>query len=187
MIQSLVRKDSVDDLVADYGHVIVDECHHLPAVSFEGVLTAVRARFVTGLTATPHRRDGHHPIIEMQLGPVRFKVDARKQATHRPFNHRLIVRKTGFHIEDGSEPRIQELYRRLAADPQRNDLIFNDVLQAPVLLQGNKSGCRASQAGPGKALSAGNGPQPLSRTATPPGPAWDAPFGPARKRPDLLP
>jgi len=144
MIQSLVRKDSVDDLVADYGHVIVDECHHLPAVSFERVLAAVRARFVTGLTATPHRRDGHHPIIEMQLGPIRFKVDARKQATHRPFDHRLIVRETGFHIEDGSEPRIQELYRRLAADPQRNDLIFNDVLRAleegrsPILLTERK-------------------------------------------------
>ena len=72
MIQSLVRKESVNDLVANYGHVIVDECHHLPAVSFERVLAEVRARFVTGLTATPQRRDGHHPIIQMQLGPVRF-------------------------------------------------------------------------------------------------------------------
>jgi hypothetical protein len=80
MIQSLVRKESVDNLVANYGHVIVDECHHLPAVSFERVLTEVRARFITGLTATPQRRDGHHPIIEMQLGPVRFTVDARNHA-----------------------------------------------------------------------------------------------------------
>ncbi len=83
MIQSLVRKDKVDDLVTNYGHVIVDECHHLPAVSFERVLTEVKARFITGLTATPQRRDGHHPIIEMQLGPVRFTVDNRNQAAHR--------------------------------------------------------------------------------------------------------
>lgn len=61
MIQSLVRSDSVDDLVATYGHVIVDECHHIPAVSFERVLSEVKARFVTGLTATPRRRDGLHP------------------------------------------------------------------------------------------------------------------------------
>ena len=38
MIQSLVRKDSIQDIIAQYGQVIVDECHHLPAVSFESVL-----------------------------------------------------------------------------------------------------------------------------------------------------
>lgn len=91
MIQSLVRSDSVDDLVATYGHVIVDECHHIPAVSFERMLSEAKARFVTGLTATPRRRDGLHPITEMQLGPVRFAVDARSQAARRPFDHRLII------------------------------------------------------------------------------------------------
>jgi len=80
MIQSLVRKGSVNDSVARYGHVIVDECHHVPAVSFERVLSEVKARYVVGLTATPERRDGHHPILEMQLGPIRFSVDARNQA-----------------------------------------------------------------------------------------------------------
>jgi hypothetical protein len=70
MIQSLVRKDCVQDIVAHYGHVIVDECHHVPAVSFERVLAEVKARYVVGLTATPQRRDGHHPIMAMQLGPV---------------------------------------------------------------------------------------------------------------------
>lgn len=140
MIQSLVRRDKVDDLVANYGHVIVDECHHLPAVSFERVLAEVRARFITGLTATPQRRDGHHPIIEMQLGPVRFTVDARNQAVRRPFNHNLIIRETGLNIDDNGGLRIQELYRRLATDERRNNLIFNDVLHAleegrsPILL-----------------------------------------------------
>jgi superfamily II DNA or RNA helicase len=144
MIQSLVRKERVDDLVANYGHVIVDECHHLPAVSFERVLAEVRARFITGLTATLQRRDGHHPIIDMQLGPVRFAVDARKQATHRPFNHNLIIRETGFNLNDSSDLRIQELYGRLAADEQRNNLIFDDVLHAleedrsPILLTERK-------------------------------------------------
>jgi hypothetical protein len=50
MIQSLVRKDSVANLVAEYGQVIVDECHHLPAVQFERVLREVKARYVVGLT-----------------------------------------------------------------------------------------------------------------------------------------
>ena len=129
MIQSLVRKENVSDLVANYGHVIVDECHHLPAVSFERVLNEVKARFVTGLTATPQRRDGHHPITEMQLGPVRLTIDGRNQAVHRSFNHNLIIRETDIKIDDDNL-RIQEIYRRLTADKERNQLIFNDVLQA---------------------------------------------------------
>jgi superfamily II DNA or RNA helicase len=132
MLQSLVRGDAVDDLVAGYGHVIVDECHHVPAVSFERVLSAVRAKYVTGLTATPKRRDGHHPIIDMQLGPVRFAIEPRSQAANRPFAHRLIVRETGFR-QDGdasSSTPIQDLYRAMSVDEQRNRLIIDDVLNA---------------------------------------------------------
>jgi superfamily II DNA or RNA helicase len=141
MIQSLVRQGRVEDLVETYGHVIVDECHHVPAVSFERVLSEVKARYVVGLTATPHRRDGHHPILEMQLGPVRFAVDPKSQAARRPFDHRLIVRETSFRMEgDGAEAGIQGIYAALAADEARNRLILDDVLHAleegrsPILL-----------------------------------------------------
>ena len=121
----------------------MDECHHLPAVSFERVLAEVRARFITGLTATLQRRDGHHPIIEMQLGPVRFTIDARNQAAHRPFNHKLIIRETGLCLDE-DDLRIQDIYQRLTANKQRNNLIFDDVLQAleegrsPILLTERK-------------------------------------------------
>ena len=145
MIQSLVRVDHVDDLVATYGHVLVDECHHIPAVSFERVLSEVKARFLTGLTATPRRRDGLHPITEMQLGPVRFAVDARSQAARRPFDHRLIVRKTEFGRDrTASVDRIQALYAALATDERRNRLIVDDVTAAlvegrsPILLTERK-------------------------------------------------
>jgi superfamily II DNA or RNA helicase len=141
MIQSLVRVGRVDDLVAAYGHVIVDECHHIPAASFERVLSEVKARFVTGLTATPRRRDGLHPITAMQLGPVRFAVDARSQATRQPFDHRLIVRETAFGSDHAaSMDRIQALYAALSTDERRNRLILDDVTAAlaegrsPVLL-----------------------------------------------------
>jgi superfamily II DNA or RNA helicase len=144
-IQSLVRKDSVADLVASYGQVIVDECHHLPAVQFERVLREVKARFVVGLTATPQRRDGHHPITEMQLGPVRFKVDVKVQARARPFEHRLIVRETSYRASASREKNgIQELYASLARDEARNVLILNDVVRAleegrsPILLTERK-------------------------------------------------
>ncbi len=145
MIQSLVHGDNVHDLVGGYGHVIVDECHHLPAISFERVLSEVKARYIVGLTATPQRRDGHHPIAEMQLGPVRFRVDARSQAAHRPFRHKLIVRETEFHLtSDSSNVGIQEIYRAIANDAARNMDIFNDVISAiqegrsPILLTERK-------------------------------------------------
>jgi len=131
MLQSLVRGDAVKDIVATYGHVIVDECHHVPAVSFERVLSNVKAKYVTGLTATLQRRDGHHPIIEMELGPVRFTIDSKNQTARGPFAHRLIVRETQFRVAgDARQTPIQDLYRALVADASRNQLIVNDVLNA---------------------------------------------------------
>jgi len=133
LIQSLVRKGEVSDLVADYGHLIADECHHLSAVSFEAVARAAKARYVLGLSATVTRKDGHHPIIFMQCGPIRYRVDARKQAASRPFSHRVIVRRTGFRAKlqnpDAKTP-IQDLYGLLVRDAARNDMIFDDILAA---------------------------------------------------------
>src|SRR6267143_1734446 len=84
VIQSLQRKGAVEDFVADYGHVIVDECHGLSAVTFERVLREVKAKYVLGLTATPTRKDGHQPIIYMQCGPIRFHLSAKKAAESSP-------------------------------------------------------------------------------------------------------
>jgi superfamily II DNA or RNA helicase len=141
MIQSLVRRGDVNDIVADDGHVIVDECHHVPAISFERVMREVKARYVTGLTATPRRRDGHHPILHLQLGPVRFAIDAKTQAAARPFAHKLIVRQTGFRLAgNAADAEIQDVYRQIAGDERRNMLILDDVIQAleerrsPILL-----------------------------------------------------
>jgi len=141
MIQSLVREGRVDDSIETYGQVIVDECHHVPAVSFERVLSEVKARHIVGLTATPHRRDGHHPILEMQLGPVRFAVDPKSQAARRPFDHRLIARETAFLLDDArADDGIQSIYSAIAGDEARNRLILDDVLHAleegrsPILL-----------------------------------------------------
>ena len=129
MIQSLFRDNDAGERLAGYGHVIVDECHHVPAFSFERVLKRVKARFLVGLTATPRRRDGHHPICEMQLGPVAFAFDAKAEADARPFEHTLIPRETAF---TGSKPdlSIQEICRELGRDQARNEMIVRDVAHA---------------------------------------------------------
>ncbi len=130
MLQSLVRGDQVEDLVAGYGHVVIDECHHVPAVSFERVMREVKARFVTGLTATPRRRDGHHPILEMQIGPIRHVVDPRGRA-RASFARRLLIRKTSYRLPPTlNPPVIQDVYRSLAGDPGRNSMIVDDVIAA---------------------------------------------------------
>ncbi len=131
LLQSLSRKGEVEDVVAEYGQVLVDECHHVPAFSFERVLAEVRARYVVGLTATPVRKDGHHPIVAMQCGPLRFKVDAKEEAAARPFEHVVIPRVTSFGLRpDTPGPGIQEIYSQLVADEARTALIVSDVLTA---------------------------------------------------------
>ncbi len=141
MLQSLVHHGEVDPIVEEYGQIVVDECHHVPAYTFERVLSRATAAFVLGLTATPQRRDGQHPIIEMQLGPVRFAVKSRERTALESFRRRLVVRRTEFRMQaSDAPPGIQELYSALATDNDRNDLIFDDVISAlenhrsPVLL-----------------------------------------------------
>ena len=132
IMQSLISENDVQELVKDYGMVIVDECHHVSAVSFEQVLKAVTARYVYGLTATPTRQDGHHPIIHMQCGPIRYQVDAKEQAAKRPFDHAVIPRFTSFAqpVTDAAPWTITEAYAAMQSDNVRNQMIVSDVLDA---------------------------------------------------------
>ena len=133
IMQSLTHDGEVKECVKGYGMVIVDECHHVPAVSFEQILKKVDSKYIYGLTATPARRDGHHPIIFMHCGPIRYRADARKEAQKRPFEHFVIPRFTGFRapIERKEEDMsIQELYSGMAVDELRNQQIADDVMKA---------------------------------------------------------
>jgi hypothetical protein len=131
VIQSLIRKGEVKDTVCDYGQVIVDECHHVSAFSFERVLRKVKAKYVVGLTATPIRKDGHHPIILMQCGPIRFNVSSKKQTAASAFRYEVIPRLTDFTVPaEWNGIGIQEVYTALVHDEQRTDLIVSDVVSA---------------------------------------------------------
>lgn len=144
VIQSLVRKGIVDEIVSGYGHVIVDECHHLPAFSFEQIARRIQAKFITGLSATVTRKDGHHPIILMQCGPIRYRVDAKIAAAMRPFEHTVLVCPTSFSpikpANKNARLRFHELYEEIAGDDMRNQLICRDVIntvkrgRSPIIL-----------------------------------------------------
>ena len=139
IIQSLLSGDEVNELVRDYGQVIVDECHHVSAVSFERVMKEVTAKYVHGLSATPTRADGCQPIVFLQCGPIRYQVDAREQAKKRGFVQFIIPRFTAFRTA-AEEKGVAALYNALAEDERRNLLIVRDVRQAlaqgrsPILL-----------------------------------------------------
>jgi superfamily II DNA or RNA helicase len=132
IMQSINNSGKVKDCIRNYGMVIVDECHHVSAVSFEQILKKTPARYVYGLTATPYRRDGHHPVIFFHCGPIRYQVDAKKQAETRPFAHYLIPRFTSFKAsldEDGSPLKIQAIYSQIIEDDIRNQAIISDVVE----------------------------------------------------------
>lgn len=129
-IQSLVKKGDASDIVSEYGQIIVDECHHISAFSFEQVIKKAKAKYVLGLTATLARKDGHQPIIMMQCGPVVFK-DSFRNRKHSGVSHVVVARETGFQmpLPLGEGTNINELYDALANNKERNDLIFDDILK----------------------------------------------------------
>ena len=130
MVQTLARSDDLHDLVRAYGHVVIDECHHVPAVQVERVLAAIPARYVTGLTATPYRRDGHQPIITMQCGPVRHMINEPKARQGKALRRRVIRRDTDFDPSGlPTQATIQEIYGALANDDDRLRLVIADIRQ----------------------------------------------------------
>lgn len=126
MVSSLDHDEGVDDRVAEYGFVIMDECHHVAAVSFEKVLNQVKAKYILGLTATPYRRDGHQPIIHMQCGPIVHRIKDKDSLACAP-NSKVVARRTAFAAEWNDNSKIYELWPKLTADEQRNSLILKDI------------------------------------------------------------
>lgn len=126
MIQSLARLDDLEPFFSAYGFLIVDECHHLPAFTFEAAVKRAPVRCLLGLTATPYRRDGLQDIITMQCGPIRHKM----QDAEAGFLKQVIVRETPFACASDNERSIQEVFRDLVNDRVRNELIQQDVRQA---------------------------------------------------------
>ena len=139
LVQSLVRDNEVDDIVKNYGMVIVDECHHVSSVNYEKLLSSVNARYVYGLTATPMRQDGQHLITFMQCGAIRYSVDAKTQVSKRDFEHYIVPCFTGFKkplSQNEANWHITKIYTAIVEDEFRNQQIVDDVLK---VLENNRT------------------------------------------------
>jgi len=132
VMQSLSRQGKVKDCVKHYGLIIADECHHASAFTYELILKTAPAKYVYGLTATPTRKDGHHPILFMHCGPIRYRDNPIKQAENRPFDHYIIPRFTSLRVPLGMDPRdisIQALYTEIMDSDFRDRQIIDDVVK----------------------------------------------------------
>lgn len=127
MVQSLDLAEGVYDGIADYGFIIVDECHHVGAVSFEKVLTQAKAKYVLGLTATPYRGDGHQPIIHMQCGPICHRIKQKDMTAHISSSI-VIPRTTTFSYPWIEGSKIVDLSSRMIESNERNQLIISDII-----------------------------------------------------------
>jgi superfamily II DNA or RNA helicase len=131
VMQSLVKKDKVEDWVAEYGQIIVDECHHISAASFEQIVRKCPAYYRLGLSATVIRKDGQHPIVMMNLGEVRYS-NTRNSASL--FSQKVFLRFTEFIVsaenEANSNLDIQDLFHNLYLNENRNKMIIQDILDA---------------------------------------------------------
>lgn len=126
IMQSLGKRDDLATFLNSYGQVIVDECHHISAYSFETILKQTKSKYVIGLTATPIRRDGHHPIIFLQCGDIvhKAKISESSPANLEVFAYKLDA------PEGLPEDSIQEVFRIIIEDERRNKIITQHIISA---------------------------------------------------------
>lgn len=136
-LQTLARRDDLGELLAGYGLVIADECHHLPAVTLERAVRQLPTRRWLGLTANPYRSDGRDEMILMQCGPVRHHMRVETTSQEPPVEtttRRVLVHPTTFgcdsDVDSNTLAVIQGIYRSLVNDEQRNAAIIEDVQDA---------------------------------------------------------
>lgn len=129
MLQALAKSDMVNEMSRQYTQVIVDECQHVPAASFEGVMKQLNARYVVGLTATPYRKDRLEKILFQQCGPVRHSMGSVDDGQ---LGKMVRVRETGLRpkLDIGASPPYHVFAELLASDAERNEIIVADVIDA---------------------------------------------------------
>jgi superfamily II DNA or RNA helicase len=126
MLPSLAHLDDYAAFFQGYGLVIVDECHHVPAVTFEALLKACPVRKIVGLTATPKRKDGLEKLLHLQCGPIRHTL---RTPTEEAVPRTVYVRRSSFHLPDelGQRPPIHAVWEALVSDDGRTEQIVGDI------------------------------------------------------------
>lgn len=127
MLPSLSRAADYATAFAGYGLIIVDECHHVPAATFELLLKACPSRRIVGLTATPQRKDHLEKLMHLQCGPIRhiLKPTEEERQDRRVFVRRIMI--TMPHVQ--AQAPIHEIWDALVADESRLKRIVADIAE----------------------------------------------------------
>jgi superfamily II DNA or RNA helicase len=122
MLQTLTKLEDLTEIAEKYSQIIIDECHHIPATSFEAILKQLPARYVLGLTATPYRKDGLQKILFQQCGPIRHEI---KEVTTSLLQKVATFYETNFRVPEdlGMNPPYHLLIQHLLSDQKRNEHI----------------------------------------------------------------
>ena len=129
MIQTLSNLESPGAFFRSYGAVIIDECHHVPAVTLEALLKQCGCRFITGLTATPQRKDRLEQLLFQQCGPIRHFLE---NAQEDKLRKEVRIRTTRFTASDaeGKALPLHLVWQKLVEDSERNMLLVSDIAHA---------------------------------------------------------
>ena len=128
MFPTLARSEFPEALLAKYGHVIIDECHHVPAASFEAAMKRCTARYILGLTATPNRKDGLQKILFLQCGPIRHRIDLDHSEEQ---SRTVFVREFSLRLPaEKDRLPIHQIWEHLIQSGERNRAIASDVASA---------------------------------------------------------
>lgn len=128
-IKTLWNKGKLNEITKNYGMIIIDECHHLAAFTYEQAINSVNSKYVYGFTATPNREDGHSPIVKMQCGNIRYEVDFKKFNENLGIPMIVKVKDTYLKFVDPliNDYTINEINKLITKDMDRSEMIFNDV------------------------------------------------------------
>ena len=126
IFSSLGKGDEINPKLAQYGMVIMDECHHGAAQTVEDIVGSAKAKYVYGLTATPKWEDGLEKKVFMQFGPIRFRYTAKERAEKQGIDHFVYPRFT--RLVSTANLKVTEANRAVIECESRNEQIISDVV-----------------------------------------------------------
>lgn len=123
-IQSLPNQ--IEHIQSQFGIILVDECHHIPAETFRNTIEKLQTYYLYGLTATPFRKYNDGKMIFTHLGEIITNIQPTEIENHK--QAQIIIRNTEIDVPYNSKmDNFEALSKILVHDTARNSLILKDV------------------------------------------------------------
>ncbi|MBI2314762.1 DEAD/DEAH box helicase family protein [Candidatus Daviesbacteria bacterium] len=129
MMQSLIKMATIDDLTNQFGTIIIDECHHIPAKTFRELIVKFNPYYLYGLTATPKRKYNDEKLIYFYIGDIIAEIDPNKEKSTATRAITLHIKQTDLSVPfDYKIDEFETLSKILTFDSSRNNMIAEDIL-----------------------------------------------------------